>query len=175
VARFEGKRILITGAAHGQGAEEARRCVSEGGKVVIGDIDDETGAALARELGSNARYLHLDVGAESDWLSVAEFVSREGPLHGLVNNAAIFVPYSMSETTLADFERHVRVNQVGCFLGMRFAAQAMVKDGTGSIVNIASSAGLKASPGAFAYSATKWAVRGMTKSAQSTLRARTSG
>lgn len=169
MGRFAGKLILITGAARGQGAEEARRCVAEGGKVIIGDIADEPGEKLAGELGPLARYLRLDVAKEADWIAAMDVVQSIGPLHGLVNNAAVFEPQPMDETTLAAFERHVRVNQFGCFLGMKYASQLMPKDGGGSIVNIASSAGLKATPGAFAYSATKWAVRGMTKAASISL------
>ena len=168
--RFADKLVLITGAARGQGAEEARRWVAGGGRVVIADVADEPGEALARELGPKARYIHLDVSREGHWIEAMDVVRHEGGLHGLVNNAAIFEPRPMDETSLASFERHVQVNQLGCFLGMKHAAELMKgNDGGGSIVNISSSAGMRGTPGAFAYSATKWAVRGMSRAASISL------
>jgi 3alpha(or 20beta)-hydroxysteroid dehydrogenase len=162
---FEDRTVLITGGARGQGAEGARRWVEGGGQVVIADVADEDGRRLAGSLGAAATYVHLDVGNETDWINAMELVGGRGALHGLVNNAGIFDPQPMEQTTLESFERHARVNQVGCFLGMRYAAEAMGRGAGGSIVNIGSSAGLRATPGAFAYSATKWALRGMTKAA----------
>lgn len=167
--RFSGKALLVTGAARGQGAEEARQWVAGGGRVVISDIIDEAGLALKEELGGNAIYVHLDVSKESDWAHAADMVRREcGHLYGLVNNAAIFHPQSLLDTSLESFERHIRVNQVGCFLGMKFAENVMTDPEGGAIVNVASTAGLRGTPGAFAYSATKWAMRGMTRAAAAT-------
>jgi 3alpha(or 20beta)-hydroxysteroid dehydrogenase len=88
-----------------------------------------------------------------------------GGLHGLVNNAGIYQPRTLMETDTELFERHTRVNQLGCFLGMKTVVPPMERSGGGSIVNISSVAGLRGSPGAIAYSATKWALRGMTKAA----------
>jgi 3alpha(or 20beta)-hydroxysteroid dehydrogenase len=168
--RFANKTVLITGAARGQGAEEARHWVAEGGKVIIGDIVDEYGLALAEELGSRATYLHLDVSCESDWAHAVDVVESDGGgLYGLVNNAAIFQPESLNDTSLEAFDRHIRVNQIGCFLGMKFACDMMKRPDGGAIVNVASTAGLRGTPGAFAYSATKWAMRGMTRAAAATL------
>jgi 3alpha(or 20beta)-hydroxysteroid dehydrogenase len=164
MARFDGKVILISGGARGQGAAEARMLIAEGAKVVIGDVRDSDGEALAKELGSSAVYLHHDVTSESDWQGAVAKAETLGGLHGLVNNAGIYQPKSLMETDTDLWERHLRINQTGCFLGMKAVVPAMTKSGGGSIVNISSGAGLRGSPQAFAYSATKWALRGMTKS-----------
>jgi len=169
--RFENKVALITGAAHGQGAEEARRWVDDGGFAFIADVDDAAGQRHAAALGANAAYLHLDVANEDDWIKAMAAVTAWGPLHGLVNNAAIYRPQPLLDTTVESFDQHVQINLRGCFLGMKYGAQAMARHGGGSIVNISSSAGLRASPGSFAYCATKWGVRGMTLSAAASLAA----
>lgn len=162
---YHDRTVLITGGANGQGAEEARRWVAGGGRVLIGDIDDEAGAALAQALGTRASFVHLDVAKDEDWQAAMQVARKGNGLHGLVNNAAIYQPQNLDDTSLAAFERHVQINQVGCFLGMQHAAREMRLSGGGSIVNISSTAGLRGSPGSFAYCATKWAMRGMTKSA----------
>jgi 3alpha(or 20beta)-hydroxysteroid dehydrogenase len=165
MARFDGKIILISGGARGQGAAEARMLVAEGGRVVIGDVLDADGRRLAAELGNAAAFLHHDVTEEADWMEAVETAERLGGLHGMVNNAGISIPRPLMETDAALFERHMRVNELGCFLGMKAVVGAMERSGGGSIVNISSVAGLRGSPGAVAYSATKWALRGMTKAA----------
>ena len=164
--RLKGKVILISGGARGQGAAEARLCVAEGAKVVIGDVLESEGGRLASELGPAAVFVRQDVTREADWeAAVGMAVERFGGLHGLVNNAGIYQPRTLMETDATLFERHMRVNQLGCFLGMKAVVRPMEKSGGGSIVNISSTAGLRGSPGAIAYSATKWALRGMTKAA----------
>jgi 3alpha(or 20beta)-hydroxysteroid dehydrogenase len=166
MGRFDGKVVLISGGARGQGAAEARMLVAEGGRVVLGDLLEAEGRALAAELGPSALFLRQDVTEEADWArAVAAAVEAFGALHGLVNNAGIYVPRTLMETDAALFERHMRVNQLGCFLGMKAVVPAMERAGGGAIVNISSVAGLRGSPGAIAYSATKWALRGMTKAA----------
>jgi 3alpha(or 20beta)-hydroxysteroid dehydrogenase len=165
MARFDNKIILITGGARGQGAAEARMLVAEGAKVVIGDVLDAAGNDLAAELGPAARYVHHDVTSEADWAAAIAAAEALGGLHGLVNNAGIFIPKTIADTDAALFERHMRINQLGCFLGMREVAVPMERSGGGAIVNISSTAGLRGQPGAIAYSATKWALRGMTKAA----------
>lgn len=165
MARFEGKVILISGGARGQGAAEARMLVKEGAKVVLGDILETEGAALAKELGASAKFVKLDVTSESDWTAAVKAAESFGPLTGLVNNAGIYQPKSLMETDSDLWQRHIQINQFGCFLGMKAVVPSMDKAGGGSIVNISSGAGLRGSPQAFAYSATKWALRGMTKSA----------
>jgi 3alpha(or 20beta)-hydroxysteroid dehydrogenase len=165
MARFDGKVILISGGARGQGAAEARALVKEGAKVVIGDVLDDKGTALARELGNAASYLHHDVTSEADWDRAVKMAEGMGGLHGLVNNAGIYQPKRLVDTDLELWDRHMRINQTGCFLGMKAVVEPMERSGGGSIVNISSGAGLRGSPQTFAYSATKWALQDMTKSA----------
>ena len=163
--RLQGKIILISGGARGQGAAEARACIAEGARVVIGDVLDDQGQALARQLGNGAVYVHHDVTKEEDWDAAVKAAEAMGGLHGLVNNAGIYRPARLMDTDAALFEAHMRVNQLGPFLGMKAVVPLMEKSGGGSIANISSTAGLRGSPGAMAYSATKWALRGMTKAA----------
>jgi 3alpha(or 20beta)-hydroxysteroid dehydrogenase len=167
--RLDGKVILISGGARGQGAAEARLCVAEGARVVIGDLLEAESRKLAGELGAAAVFLRQDVTKEADWDAAVKAAEALGGLHGLVNNAGIYQPATLMETSTELFERHMRINQLGCFLGMKAVVPAMERAGSGSIVNISSVAGLRGSPGAIAYSATKWALRGMTKSAASDL------
>ncbi len=165
MSRFDNKVVLISGGARGQGAAEARMLIAEGAKVVIGDVLETEGRRLADELGECAVFFRQDVTEEAGWATAVEAAERLGPLQGLVNNAGIYVPRTLLETDVALFERHVHINQLGCFLGMKAVVGAMERAGGGSIVNISSVAGLRGWPGAFAYSATKWALRGMTKAA----------
>src|SRR6185437_5588531 len=152
MGRLDGKIILISGGARGQGAAEARLFVAEGARVVIGDVLEDKGRALAAELGQNAAFVRQDVTRETDWESALKAAEALGGLHGLVNNAGIYQPATLMETDTALFERHMRVNQLGPFLGMRAIVPLMEKSGGGSIVNISSTAGLRGSPGAIAYS-----------------------
>ena len=163
--RLRGKVILISGGARGQGAGEARLFVAEGAQVVIGDVLEPEGRHIASELGDAAMFLRQDVTQEGDWKRVVDAAEKLGGLHGLVNNAGIYQPRALMETETELFERHTRVNQLGCFLGMKAVVRLMEQSGGGSIVNISSVARLRGSPGAIAYSATKWALRGMTKAA----------
>ena len=123
------------------------------------------GHHLAAEHGSAAVFLRQDVTEEADWTKALDAAEALGRLHGLVNNAGIFIPMPLLKTDTALFERHMRVNQLGCFLGMKAVAGLMESSRGGSIVNISSVVGLRGSSGAIAYSATKWALRGMTKAA----------
>jgi 3alpha(or 20beta)-hydroxysteroid dehydrogenase len=170
--RLKGKVILISGGARGQGAAEARLFVAEGARVVIGDVLEREGSRLASELGHAAAFVRQDVTHEGDWQSAVNAARSFGGLHGLVNNAGIYQPHTLMETDTELFERHVRVNQLGCFLGMKAVVPLMEQSGGGAIVNISSVAGLRGSPGAIAYSATKWALRGMTKAAAADLASR---
>ena len=165
MGRLAGKIVLVSGGARGQGAAEARLFVAEGARVVIGDVLEAEGRRLAEELGEAASFVRQDVTAEADWQRAVEAAERFGGLHGLVNNAGIYQPRTLMETDAALFEQHMRVNQLGPFLGMKAVVPAMERSGGGAIVNISSVAGLRGSPGAIAYSATKWALRGMTKAA----------
>jgi 3alpha(or 20beta)-hydroxysteroid dehydrogenase len=163
--RLKGKVILISGGARGQGAAEARLFVTEGAQVVIGDVLEAEARRLASELGPSAAFVRHDVTQERDWETAIKAAENFGGLHGLVNNAGVYQPRTLTETDTELFERHMRVNQLGCFLGMKAVVPLMEQSGGGSIVNISSVAGLRGSPGAIAYSATKWALRGMTKAA----------
>jgi 3alpha(or 20beta)-hydroxysteroid dehydrogenase len=164
--RLQNKIIIITGGARGQGAAEARAFVREGARVIITDVLESQGAQLARELGQdNATFVRHDVSSETDWQKATAAAAALGGLHGLMNNAGIYQPATLMETDAALFERHMRINQLGVFLGMKAVVPLMERSGGGAIVNISSVAGLRGSPGAIAYSATKWAVRGMTKAA----------
>ncbi len=164
MGKLDGKVALITGGARGQGAAEAALFASEGAVVVVADVLDEAGQDTAKACGG--RYLHLDVTDETRWAdAVADVVATHGRLDVLVNNAGIFRPGSLLDTNLADYRRIVEVNQVGVFLGIQAAAKAMIESGGGAIVNISSVAGIRGMRGAMAYSASKWAVRGMTKCA----------
>jgi 3alpha(or 20beta)-hydroxysteroid dehydrogenase len=163
--RLKGKVILISGGARGQGAAEARLFVAEGARVVIGDVLEPEGRQLTSELGDAAVFVRQDVTQERDWETAINAADKLGGLHGLVNNAGIYQPRTLMETDTELFESHMRVNQLGCFLGMKAVVRLMERSGGGSIVNISSVAGLRGSPGAIAYSATKWALRGMTKAA----------
>ncbi|GAB3130200.1 glucose 1-dehydrogenase [Tsukamurella serpentis] len=166
MARLHGKRVLVTGAARGQGAAVARRFVAEGAKVLIADVLDEQGRALADELGDAARYQHLDVTAEDDWtVAIEQMQESFSGLDVLVNNAGVLFFSALEQTSLADYERVVRINQFGCFLGMRAAVEPMKAAGGGSIVNTSSIEGLGGMPYLAAYTASKFAIRGMTKSA----------
>jgi 3alpha(or 20beta)-hydroxysteroid dehydrogenase len=143
--------------------------VAEGARVVIGDVLEAEGRHLATELGDAATFVTQDVTREEDWDKAIAAAAAWGGLHGLVNNAGIYQPRTLMETDAALFERHMRINQLGCFLGMKAVVPLMEQSGGGSIANISSTAGLRGSPGAFAYSATKWALRGMTKAAAADL------
>ncbi|WP_380876695.1 3-alpha-hydroxysteroid dehydrogenase [Sphingomonas sp. DBB INV C78] len=163
--RLAGKVALVTGAAQGTGAGIAERFVEEGAKVVLGDILVDKGEALAAKLGPSARFVRLDVSNEADW-EAAVLAAREafGDVSILINNAAVLVMASIENTPLADYERAVRINQIGPFLGIRTVAPIMKAAGGGSIVNIGSTDGVfPGDQGLIAYAATKWALRGMTK------------
>ena len=163
MGRLNGKVAIITGAARGQGESEARLFAQEGASVVLTDVLNDAGEAVAADIG--ATYTHLDVRDETAWQAVtAGVIEQHGRVDILVNNAGIFHSASLLETTLADYQRVIDVNQVGVFLGMKTIAAAMKKIGNaGSIVNISSLAGIEGTRNCTAYGASKWAVRGMTK------------
>lgn len=162
---LEGKVAIITGAARGMGEAEARLLHAEGAMVVLTDFD-EAGAAIASDLGAETMFVRHDVGDEASWNAVAEAVAaRHGRLDILINNAGINRHGSVADTSLEDWEQVIRVNQTSVFLGIKSVVPLMERAGSGSIVNISSAAGLRAAAGLFSYTASKWAVRGMTKCA----------
>ncbi len=164
MGRLDGKVALVTGAARGTGEATAQLLVREGAQVALCDILDEQGEIVAKQLGPAAHYLHLDVGSEPDWRSaIAATVKRFGRLDVLVNNAAVLHLAALADTELSDYERIVRTNQIGTFLGMKHAVGPLREAGRGSIVNVSSIDGMRGMNGLVAYSASKWAVRGMTR------------
>ncbi|MEU7134642.1 glucose 1-dehydrogenase [Streptomyces sp. NPDC046261] len=165
MGKLDGRVVLITGAARGQGEHEARLFAAEGAKVVLADVLDDAGEALAKELGEGAaRYVHLDVGEETGWAEAVAFTKRAfGKLDGLVNNAGIAPRGDLVDTSLAQYEEVVRVNQTGTFLGMRAAAGELAAAGGGTIVNTASYVALAGLASCAAYAATKGAVLAMTR------------
>lgn len=166
MSRLAGKVALITGAARGQGAAEARRFVAEGAKVVIADVLESEGRALAAELGEAARFQPLDVTNPEQWQAAVEVTQAQfGKLDVLVNNAAILRMAPLEHCSLEDYKRVIEVNQVGCWLGMKSVVAAMRQAGGGSIINVSSTAGMEGVAYGTAYSASKFAVRGMTKAA----------
>jgi 3alpha(or 20beta)-hydroxysteroid dehydrogenase len=164
MGRLEGKVAIVTGAARGTGSATARLFAAEGARVVIADVNREGGEAVARELGGSACFVATDVGREEDWQRcVGEAEARFGGIDVLVNNAALLHLGALEETTGADFERLLRVNTIGPFLGIRAAVPAMKRAGGGSIVNVSSIDGVAAKNGVVAYATSKWGVRGLTK------------
>ncbi|MCI0845426.1 MAG: glucose 1-dehydrogenase [Chloroflexi bacterium] len=166
--RLEGKVALISGAARGMGAEEARIFAREGAKVVIGDISEDEGKAVEAQIaetGGQAVFVRLDVTRESDWTNaVEEAVSRFGKLDILVNNAGISSRAFTDDTGIDAWDKIMEVNSKGVFLGTRAAVPKMLEAGGGSIVNISSIMGLVGSAGGHpAYNASKGAVRIFSK------------
>lgn len=165
--RLNGQRALITGGASGMGEAMAIRFVQEGARVVIADLDAGKGQDLSNRLGEAASFVSLDVRSEENWktaIAVAE-ESLGGPLSILVNCAGVLREATVENTTLEEYRFIIDVMQVGVYLGMRYAAPSLRRAGGGSIVNISSTAGIVGYPGIFAYTAAKWAVRGMSKAA----------
>lgn len=166
---MEGKVALISGGARGQGAAEARLLVARGAKVVVGDVLEAEGAALADALGEDVTFVPLDVTSAEQWATAVDVaVETYGALTTLVNNAGIVRTGTIETLSEADWGAVVAVNQTGCFLGMQAAVPALRtagRAGGASIVNVSSVAGFKGVPGCVAYVATKWAIRGMTRTA----------
>ena len=168
MARLTGKVALITGAAGGQGTAEAELFVREEAAVVLTDIDAAAGESLAQRLGGEGGkvlFLRQDVADESSWTEVvAAALGRFGKLHILVNNAGTIARQGIVDTTVDAWNRTIAVNLTGPMLGMKHCAPAIRDSGGGSIVNISSTAGLTAHDDA-AYTASKWGLRGLTKTA----------
>jgi 3alpha(or 20beta)-hydroxysteroid dehydrogenase len=164
VKPLDGRVAIITGGGRGQGAATARVFVDAGATVYATDIDEQEGRDAAQAAG--ATYLQHDVTSEDSWAGVvARVVETSGRIDVLVNNAGIIEWRTMTQTPLEVWDRVVAVNQTGPFLGMKAVAPIMIKQGKGSIVNISSVGGLGGSSPCYAYGATKWALRGMTRGA----------
>ena len=166
MARLDGKVALITGAARGQGEAEARRFVAEGARVVLGDVLDDDGRRVAESLGERAVWMRHDVSSEASWTAFVDTAKRRfGRIDVLINNAGILGIAPIASITLEQYMRVINVNQVGCLLGMRAVIPAMAEAGGGSIINVASTAGLEGVAGLVGYVSSKFAIRGMTKTA----------
>lgn len=166
MSRHSSTVAIVTGGARGLGEAQARRIVADGGRVLITDVLDEPGQALADELGEAAAFAHHDVTSLEGWHAVvAAAESSFGPVNALSNNAGIVIFKPMMDTTEEEFRRVIDVNLVGVFLGMQSVVPSMQRAGGGAIVNLSSTAGMQGYKNILSYSASKYAVRGMSKSA----------
>jgi 3alpha(or 20beta)-hydroxysteroid dehydrogenase len=166
MGRLDGKVAIITGGARGTGAATARRFTEEGASVVVCDIRDELGGAVADEIGDAAKYLHLDVRDAEEWrVAVAGTIEQFGRVDVLVNNAAILDVGSIADMDPALLHDIIMVNQVGPYLGIQAVLAPMRDGGGGSIVNVASIDAIEGSNGVAAYTSSKWGMRGLTKAA----------
>ncbi len=164
MARLAGKVAIVTGGAQGQGAAICRAFIAEGASVVIADIAQQEGQALADELGASAHFVSHDVSDEASWIALVEdTVERFGPISVLANNAGILRFGEIATMSAEEFEQVFRINQLGCFLGMKSVAPVMKANGGGSIINASSVEGLGGMASLVAYAGTKFAIRGMTK------------
>jgi 3alpha(or 20beta)-hydroxysteroid dehydrogenase len=166
MGQLDGKVAIITGAAQGMGEVEARRFAEEGARIVLTDVQDEAGRAVAKSIGDGALFLRQDVSSEADWDAViAAATERFGGLDALVNNAAIHHVAKLEDDDVDSLERILRINVVGTWWGIKKAIAPMRARGGGSIVNKSSIAGTRGIPLHSAYGTSKWAVRGLTKTA----------
>jgi 3alpha(or 20beta)-hydroxysteroid dehydrogenase len=166
MGQLDGKVALITGGARGMGKAHVQRFVTEGAKVVFGDVLEEDGVKLAAELGDDVRFLRMDVTRPEDWTAAVELaVSTFGTLNVLVNNAGIIKHKNTEDMSLEEFRQVLDVNLVGQWLGVKSVIAPMKAAGGGSIINVSSTEGFVGAAGMTAYAASKFGVRGMTKSA----------
>ncbi len=164
--RVSDLRVVVTGGARGIGAATARLLASEGAHVLVADVLEDAGVALASDLGPHVAYRHLDVTKDHDWsAAIAAAEAMFGSVNALFNNAGILGLGTVTDCTPDEFRRIVDVNLTGAFLGMRAAAPALARAGGGVIVNTSSTAGLQGYGGLAAYVASKWGLRGLTKAA----------
>ncbi|WP_249870547.1 glucose 1-dehydrogenase [Oceanobacillus saliphilus] len=167
MSRVEDKVVVVTGGARGMGASHVKRLIAEGAKVVVTDILEEDGKKLETEIGKNILFIKHDVSDASDWENVIKKTEETfGPINVLVNNAGIDIPeINLEDYPEEKYRKVIDVNQVSVFLGMKHVVPSMKKAGGGSIVNISSLAGIVGANKKIAYTASKFAVRGMTKAA----------
>ncbi|MBS3942152.1 MAG: glucose 1-dehydrogenase [Actinobacteria bacterium] len=166
MARLDGTIALLTGGARGMGEGEVRRLVAEGAKVMIGDVLDAEGEALAEELGEAVAFVHLDVSDSASWAAAVKATHEAfGPVTLLVNNAGILTQAPIDTTDEADIRRIYDVNLIGPFLGIQAVVPDMKAAGKGAIINVASAAGMVPMPMIAAYASSKWGLRGLTKCA----------
>ena len=166
--RLGAKTVLVTGASRGIGRATALACAREGAKVALLGIDDEEGVAAAaacRDLGAEANWIHTDLASEHEIeRAVGEVVASWGGIDVLVNNAGVYQKGTALDTTLAQWEQLMRVNVTGAFLCAKHVLPVMIERGAGSIVNVASEAGLVGIAGQIAYNVSKAALVSLTQS-----------
>lgn len=164
MGRVTGKVAIVTGAASGMGKADAHLLATEGAKVVVADMNEPDGKAVAQAIGENAVFMHLNVTDEQNWKSViAATVKTFGQLDILVNNAGIIALGNIVDTTLESWRLVNSVNSDGVFLGCKHAIPEMAKSGGGSIINMSSVAAIHGQSFVSAYTASKGAVRALTK------------
>jgi 3(or 17)beta-hydroxysteroid dehydrogenase len=165
MGRVQGRVVIVTGGASGVGKEDCLLLALEGARVVITDVNEEGGRAVAKAIGESALFLRHDISVEDDWKTVMGATQdRFGRLDGLVNNAGILLLASIEDTTLEQWRNIQRVNADGYFLGCKYGVAAMKKTGGGSIVNMSSSAASVGMPMSAAYSGSKGSVAALTRS-----------
>jgi 3alpha(or 20beta)-hydroxysteroid dehydrogenase len=167
MGRVDGKIAIVSGAGSGMGVAHVRALTAEGARVVGFDVKPGDGPGLVDEL-STERFFFLtgDVTSKTDWAAVvAECESHFGAPSVLVNNAGVFRPNRVATVSEQEYRAIIDINQIGTYLGMQSVIAPMRSGGGGSIINICSTAGLVAFTDNFAYVASKWAVRGMTRAA----------
>jgi 3alpha(or 20beta)-hydroxysteroid dehydrogenase len=164
MGKLDGQTIIVTGGSRGIGAETARYLAGEGASVVVADVLDDEGQAVAQDVGGI--YVHLDVTSEADWQTVmTEATKKYGQIDALVNNAGVVGFTPVGATSLEEWNRVIAINLTGVFLGMEAVTPELRKSGGGVIVNISSTAGMQGYSNLSAYVASKWGVRGLTKAA----------
>ncbi len=164
MGKLDDKVAIITGGSRGMGKATAELFIEEGAKVVIADILDQEGKALAKSLGDATSYYHLDISSEEAWIQLTEnLIGKYGHIDVLVNNAAIYLYAIIEDTKSDDFRRILDVNVIGPYLGMKTVIPFMKKQRKGSIINVSSTDGFRGSCGMSAYNTSKWGVRGLTK------------
>lgn len=163
--RLTGQVVIVSGSAGGQGAAEVRLLAAQGARVMVADVDDAAGQAVADDIGESARYHHLDVRSEADWrAALAATEAAFGPVTGLVNNAGVSgQPKPIVKTSVDDYRNLIEINQIGAFTGVHVVAPAIVAAGGGSIVNVSSVNGFVGAWGIAGYVSSKFALRGLTK------------
>jgi 3alpha(or 20beta)-hydroxysteroid dehydrogenase len=170
MTKLAGKVVLVTGAARGMGLSHARKVAAEGAKVVMTDVSEDLGRSAAADIDGDARFLVHDVAKAADWDRViAETEAAFGPLNVLVNNAGITSLRSLEDSTEADYRAVIDVNQVSVWLGMKAGSVSIRRAGGGSIINVSSTLGVVGGANLIAYTASKFAVRGMSKAAAAEL------
>ena len=164
MGRFDQVVALVSGGARGMGASHVRGLVAEGAHVVFGDVLDDEGEALQRELGDVTRFAHLDVRSDEDWEAAVGLAEHDfGPVGLLVNNAGVLAMSPIEEMDPDEFRRVIDINLTGTFLGMHHTVPSLKRAGKGAIINISSTAGLMGYATLSGYCASKWGIRGMTK------------